>query len=48
MKEQTQRPVPQKPSGDRMTQQEVRTQWIYEHAQRIGVRLYPPKKEEDE
>ena len=41
-----QKPKPQKPSLDGMTLQEVRTQWIYEHANRIGVKLYPPEKEE--
>lgn len=38
-----QKPIPQKPSGDSMTQHEVRTQWIYAHADKLHVKLYPPE-----
>ena len=40
--------TPQKPSGDRMTEQDVKTLWIYEHAERLHVRLLPEKGEQDD
>lgn len=40
--------TPQKPSGDRMTEQEVKTLWIYEHAERLHVRLLPEERSEDD
>lgn len=40
--------TPQKPSGDRMTEQEVKTLWIYEHAERLHVRLLPEEGEQDD
>lgn len=35
--------IPQKPSKYGMTEREVKTLWIYEHANKIRVRLYPPE-----
>lgn len=40
--------IPQKPSGDRMTEQEVKTLWIYEHAERLHVRLLPEERSKDD
>ena len=39
-----QKPTPQKPSGDRMTLQEVKTQWLYHKAHEMGVRLCPERR----
>lgn len=39
--------IPQRPSMDGMILREVKTLWIYEHANRIGVRLFPEERRDD-